>query len=85
LSDEITVPETENPDYSAELYGSSPRSECESSNSQITSQAEAVFTSFAQNYWINVEDENLKYALRELGEGKNEGANYTALLAKCPF
>ena len=83
LSDEITVPETDNPDYSAELYGSSPRSECEYSNTQITSQAEATFTSFAQSYWMNVEDEDLKSALRELGEGNNESANYSALLAKC--
>jgi hypothetical protein len=83
LSDEIAVPETDNPDYSAELYGSSPRSECENSNSQITFQAESAFTSFAQSYWMNVEDEDLKSALRELGEGNNEGANYSALLAKC--
>jgi hypothetical protein len=48
-----------------------------------TFQAEAAFSTFAQNHWMKVGEEDLKYALRELGEGKNEGANYSALLARC--
>jgi hypothetical protein len=83
LSDEKSIPEVNSPDYSADLYGTTPKRECEQSNSQITFQAEAAFSTFAQNHWMKVGDEDLKYALRELGEGKNEGANYSALLARC--